>query len=49
MPVRIDLRIAENRRDPIFKPLRDEVFQPFRLIVNFIPRVVEEIVEETLQ
>jgi len=25
------------------------MFQPFRLIVNFVPRVVEEIMEEALQ
>jgi hypothetical protein len=45
----IGFRVAQFRGDAIFKPLRDEMFQPFRLIVNLVPRVVEEIMEETLQ
>ena len=45
----ISLRIPQFRRDAIFKPLRNEMFQPFRLIVNLVPGVVEEIMEETLQ
>ena len=47
--MRIGFRIAQFRRDAIFKPLRDEMFQPFGLVVNLVPRVVEEIMEETLQ
>jgi len=47
--VRIGLWISQFRGDPIFKPLRNEVLQPFCLIVNLIPRIVEEITEETLQ
>ena len=49
VPVRIGFRVPQFRGDPIFKPLRDEVLQPFRLIVNLVPRVVEEIMQETLQ
>ncbi|SRR5579864_8639780 len=47
--MRVCFWIAQFRRDAIFQPLRDVVFQPFRLIVNLVPRVVEEIMEETLQ
>ncbi len=45
----ISFGISQFRRDAIFKPFRDEVFQPFCLIVNLVPRVVEEIMEEALQ
>jgi hypothetical protein len=37
MPVRIDFRIAEDRRDPIFKSLRDKMFKPFCFFMHFIP------------
>src|SRR5439155_7960846 len=49
VPVWIGLRVPQFRRDTIFEPLRDEMFQPFCLIVNLVPRVVEEIMEKTLQ
>src|ERR1039458_4002925 len=49
MPVRIGLGIPQFRRDAIFQPLRDEMLQPLRLVVNLVPRVVEEIMEEALQ
>ena len=45
----ISVRVPQFRGDAILKPLRNEMFQPFRLIVNLIPRVVDEIMEETLQ
>ena len=45
----IGLRIPQFGCDAIFQPLRDEMFQPFRLLVNLVPRVVEEIMEEALQ
>jgi len=47
--MRIGFRVSQFRGDPIFKALRDEVLQPFCLVVNLVPRVVEELVEETLQ
>ena len=49
VPVRIGFRVAQFRGDPVFQSLRDEVLQPFRLIVNLVPRVVEDIMEEALQ
>ena len=49
MPVRIDLRIAEDRRDPIFKSFRDEVLQPFCLFMHFIPRVLQNVVKKQFQ
>jgi hypothetical protein len=45
----IGFRVPQFRGDPILKQLRDEVLEPFCLIVNLVPRVVEEIMEETLQ
>ena len=49
MPVRIDFRIAEDRRDPIFKSLRDEVFQPFCFLVHFVPGVLQNVVKKQFQ
>ena len=49
MPVWIRIGVLQLRGDPVFEPLRDEVLQPFRLVVNLVPGVVEEIVEEALQ
>jgi len=49
MPVWISFRIPQFRGDPVFKRLGDEVLQPFRFIVNLVPRIVQEIVEETFQ
>jgi len=49
VPVRIRFRVSQLRGDPIFEPLRYEVLEAFRLIVDLVPRVVEEIMEETLQ
>lgn len=45
----IGFRVPQFRGDPIFESFRDEMFKPFRLIVNLVPRVVEEIMEEALQ
>src|SRR6266700_3071166 len=47
--MRIGFRVSQFRSDPVFELLRDEMLQPFGLIVNFVPRVVEEIMEETLE
>ena len=49
MAMRIDFRIAENRRDPIFKSLRDEVFQPFCFLVHFVPGVLQNVVKKQFQ
>ena len=49
MPMRVDFRIAENGGDPIFKTLGDEVFQPLRFLVDFIPGVLQNIVKEEFQ
>ena len=48
LPVRIRFRVPQFRGDPIFEPLRDEVLEAFRLFVNLVPRIVEEIMEEPL-
>ena len=47
--MRIGFRVAQFRGDAIFQPLRDEVFQTFRLVVNFVPGIIENIVQEALQ
>lgn len=47
--MRIDLRITQNRRDTIFKPLRDEVFEPVCFLVYFVPGVFENVVEKQFQ
>ena len=49
MPMRIDLRIAENRGNSIFKPLRDEVLQPLRFFMHFVPGVLQNVVKKQLQ
>lgn len=49
MPMRIDFRIAKDRRHPIFKSLRDEVFKPFCFLVNFVPRVLQNVVKKQFQ
>jgi len=35
--MRIGFRVPQFRGNAIFKALRDEVLQPFRLIVNLVP------------
>ena len=49
VPVRIRLRVPQFRCDPIFQPLGNEMLQPFRLVVNLVPGVVQEVVEKPLQ
>ena len=49
MSMRIDFRIAENRGNPIFKSLRDEVFQPFCFLVHFVPGVLQNVVQKQFQ
>ena len=45
----IDFRIAKDRRNAIFKSLRDEVFEPFRLFVHLIPGIFQHIVEKQFE
>ena len=49
MPVRVDFRIAEDRRNPIFESLRDEVFQSFCFLVHFVPGVLQNVVKKQFQ
>jgi hypothetical protein len=49
VPVGIRLRVAQLSGDPVFQSLRDEMLQPIRLVVNLVPGVIEEIVQETFQ
>ena len=46
MPVRVDLRITENRRNPVFKPLRNEVFQAFGFVVHLVPGVLQHVMKK---
>src|SRR5271165_2983635 len=41
--------VAENRRYPIFKPLRNEMFQPLRFLMHLVPGVFQDIVQKQLQ
>lgn len=45
----IDLGVAQFRGNAIFKPLGNKVFEPFGFVVNFVPRISQHIVEESLQ
>ena len=49
MPVGVDFGIAEDCRNPILKPFRDEVFQPFCFLVHFVPGVLQNIVKKQFQ
>jgi hypothetical protein len=49
MPVRVDFRIAEDRRDPIFKSLRDKMFKPFCFFMHFVPRVLQNVMKKQFQ
>ena len=47
--MRIDLRIAEFRCDSVFELLRYEMLQALRFFVNFVPSVVQEVVQKPFQ
>jgi hypothetical protein len=49
VPVRVDLGVAENSGDPVFKTLGDEMFQPLGLLVHFVPGVLQNIMQEELE
>ena len=49
MTMRVDLGISEDRRDAIFEAFRDEVLEPFGLLMHFIPGVLEYIMKKQFQ
>lgn len=49
MPVRIDLRVAQDSGDAIFKTLGDEVFQALGLLVHLVRGVLQNIVKEQFE
>ena len=49
VPMRIDFRIAEDRRNAIFESLRDEVLQALRFLVHFVPGVLQNVVKKSFQ
>ena len=49
MPVRVRFGVSQFGRDPVLQPLRDEMFQTLRFFVNLVPRIIENVVEESFQ
>jgi len=49
MPVGIHLGIAKNGGHAVLKPLRDEVLEPLRLVMNLIPGILQNIVKKQLE
>lgn len=49
MTMWVEARIAQYRRHSVFEPLRNEVFQPLSLIVNFVPGIFQYVVKEKLE
>ena len=49
MPVRVEFGIAQYRRYTIFKALRNEVFKTFGLVMNFIPRILQHVMQEQFE
>jgi len=47
--MRVDLRVAQDRGDAIFKALRDEVFQSLRFLVHLVPGVLQNIVKKEFE
>ena len=46
MSVRADLRIAEDRDEPLFDALGDRVLEPARFVVHFVPRHAEHVLQK---
>ena len=46
VPMRVDFGIAENGGNAIFKTLGDEVFEPLRLLVHFVPGILQNVVQK---
>ena len=44
--MRIDFRIAQDGRYAIFEALGDEVLQAFGFFVDFVPRILQNVVQE---
>lgn len=44
--VRVDFGIAENRCEPILEPFGDEMLQSLGFFVDFVPGVLQNVVEE---
>jgi len=49
VPMRVDFGIAENGGYSIFKTLGDEVFQSLGLLVYFVPRILQNVMQEEFQ
>lgn len=49
MAVRVDLRVAEDRRHAIFKPLGNKMLQAFCLLMHLVPGVFQDIVKEQFE
>ncbi len=47
--VRVKLGISQNRGNPILEALRDEVLQALGFVVDLVPGVLENVVQEELQ
>jgi hypothetical protein len=47
--MRIELGVAELGGDALFEALGDEVFEALCFLVNFVPGIVEDLVEEGLE
>jgi hypothetical protein len=48
MPVRIELRMVQLCGHSFLEALRDEMLQPFRFIMDFIPRVSKDLMQKRL-
>ena len=48
MAVRIELWMSQLRGDALFEPLRDEMFEVLRFLVNLFDGVVQHFIEECL-
>lgn len=46
MAMGIEFRIAQDRSNSIFEPLGDEVLQTLGFFVNFIPGILQNVVQE---
>lgn len=49
MPVRVDIGIAQLGGYPVLQSLGNKVLQPFGFFVHLIPRIIQEVVEESFE
>ena len=47
--VRIDLRVAENGGNAVFKTLRNKVLQSLCFLMHFIPGILQNVVKEQVK